>query len=194
MSFNALPSDPWRSFLQEIDEALDEPLSLHCIGGFPLTVRYNLPRPTEDIDLIEVPPSAYAGPLLMLGGEGGPLHKKYKLYIDPVTVAYFPENYADRLTEVFAGVFTNLRILVLDPYDIALTKLGRNNQKDRDDMRFLARTVPFKVETLRERYFAELQWQYAEGRRYGPRYRANKSFEEWIEMIEEDRMRSGGMS
>jgi hypothetical protein len=103
-----------------------------------------------------------------------------------VTVAYFPESYESRFTEVFVGAYENLRIRLLDPYDIALTKLGRNIQRDRDDIRFLARTIPFSVETLRKRYSAELQWQYAEGRRYGPRYKADQNLAEWIEMIEED--------
>lgn len=50
----------------------------------------------------------------------------------------------------------------------------------------LARTIPFAIETLKERYQAELQWQYSEGMRYGPRYRADRDLAEWIEMIEED--------
>jgi hypothetical protein len=114
------------------------------------------------------------------------LHRKYKLYIDPVTIASFPENYQDRLTEIFAGAYKNLRIRVLDPYDVALTKLGRNNQRDRDDMRFLARTIPFDIEILKRRYVVELQWQFGERLRYGPRYRADRDIDEWIEMIHED--------
>lgn len=187
MSSSSLPPEPWHSFFMEIDAALDAPIFLNCIGGFALTIHYGMPRATADVDLIEVPAAAYAGPLITLGGEGGPLYRKYKLYIDPVTIAFFPENYEQRLTEIFAGAFKNLRIRILDPYDIALTKLGRNNQKDRDDIRFLARTIPFAIETLKDRYQTELQWQYSDGMRYGPRYRADRDLAEWIEMIAEDR-------
>jgi hypothetical protein len=187
MSSSALPPEPWHSFLAEIDAALAGPVFLNCIGGFALTVHYGMSRPTADIDLIEVPAAVFAGPLLTLGREGGPLHSKYKLYIDPVTVAIFPENYRDRLTEIFAGAYKNMHIQVLDPYDVALTKLGRNNQKDRDDLRFLARAIPFDIETLKERYLVELQWQFGDGLRYGPRYRADRDIGEWIEMIREDR-------
>lgn len=88
------------------------------------------------------------------------MHRKYKLYIDPVTVAFFPQNYEQRLIEVFAGAYKNLRIRVLDPYDIALTKLGRDNQRDRDDIRFLARTIPFAIETLKARSPTRMTWNW----------------------------------
>lgn len=187
MSSNSQPPEPWHSFLAEIDEALDAPVNLNCIGGFALTVHFGMSRNTNDLDLIEVPAALYASPLLTLGGEGGPLHKKYKLFIDPVTVAFFPENYAERLTKIFTETYKNLRVRILDPYDIVLTKLGRNIQRDRDDVRFLAREIPLKVERLKERYLTEVQWQFAEGHRYGPRYKADRDIGEWIEMIEEDR-------
>lgn len=34
------------------------------------------------------------------GYEGGPLHKKYKIYLDHVGIAHVPENYEDRLAEI----------------------------------------------------------------------------------------------
>ena len=93
MSSSALPPEPWHSFLAEIDAALADPVFLNCIGGFALTVHYGMSRTTADVDLLEVPAAVLAGSLLTLGREGGPLHRKYKLYVDPVTVAFFPDNY-----------------------------------------------------------------------------------------------------
>jgi len=46
---HALPS-PWKEFLSELDDMLTEPVALHCIGGFVLTLFYGLPRTTGDID------------------------------------------------------------------------------------------------------------------------------------------------
>ena len=46
--------EPWKSFLSEIDESLTEQVDLHCIGGFPLTEFYGIPRVTMDIDLLTV--------------------------------------------------------------------------------------------------------------------------------------------
>jgi hypothetical protein len=35
---------PWRAFLREADEALFEPITLHCLGGFVATICYGLDR------------------------------------------------------------------------------------------------------------------------------------------------------
>ena len=50
-----LPS-PWREFLDELDEALSEPVELHCIGGFVISLLHGLPRPTGDVDYISAVP------------------------------------------------------------------------------------------------------------------------------------------
>jgi len=57
--------------------------------------------------------------LLELGAQDGSLHKKYKVYLDHVGVAKVPENYEERLTEIFVGKFRHVRICALDPYDLA---------------------------------------------------------------------------
>jgi hypothetical protein len=44
----------------------------------------------------------------------------------------------------------------LGPYDIALAKLGRNNDRDRDDVLFLARTFPFDLDLFESRFRDEL--------------------------------------
>ncbi|PYY09979.1 MAG: hypothetical protein DMG69_08165 [Acidobacteria bacterium] len=97
--------------------------------------------------------------MLELGMQGGPLYKKYKIYLDHVSVTRVPENYEDRLTEIFPNTFKHLRLLALDPYDLALSKLERNIQRDRDDVKHLAKTVPFDLEVLKERYQKDLRWQ-----------------------------------
>jgi len=122
-----------------------------------------------------------AAPLLALGMRGGPLHKKYKIYLDHVGVAHVPEDYEGRLTEIFPGAFKHLRLLALDPYDLALSKLERNIQRDRDDVRHLARTVPFDLEDLKDRYQKELRWQ------LGNPEREDLTLQLWIEAIQEDR-------
>jgi Nucleotidyltransferase of unknown function (DUF6036) len=64
------------------------------------------------------------------------------VYLDHVGAAKVPDDYEDRLTEMFPGVYKNLRICALDPYDLALAKLERNIQRDRDDVKHLARSIP----------------------------------------------------
>jgi len=173
--------EPWQSFLSDIDATVAEDVELHCLGGFVITVLYDLARPTADVDVIAITPRSEIESLLSLAGQGSELHRKHKLYLQLVGVATVPDSYEERLTEIFPGTFTHLRLLALDPYDLALSKLERNTQRDRDDVRHLARTVPFDLTKLKERYQNEL-------RRYlGNPEREDLTLRLWIKAIEEDR-------
>lgn len=176
------PPEPWNSFLEELDCAVDTIVRLDCIGGFVVTQLYGLDRPTADVDVVELAPRNAAEIVMNLGVRGGSLHKKYRVYLDRVGVAKVPENYEERLIEMFSGTYRHLRLMALDPYDLALSKLERNSQKDRDDVRFLARTVPFNLDLLRSRYSTELRWQ------LGVPEREDLTLQLWAEMIEEDRI------
>jgi hypothetical protein len=118
-------------------------------------------------------------PVLELGMQAGALHKKYRIYLDHVGVAHVPENYEDRLTEIFPKAFKHLCLLALDPYDLALSKLERNIQRDRDDVKHLARTVPLDPEVLKYRYQKELRWQ------LGNPEREDLTLQLWIDAIQE---------
>ena len=63
----------------------------------------------------------------------------------------------ERLTELFPGQFEYLRLLALDPYDLALRKLSRNTAVDREDVGYLAKTIPLDPQVLRQRYLDELR-------------------------------------
>ena len=121
--------------------------------------------------------------LLDLGMQGGPLHRKYKIYLDRVGVAHVPESYDDRLTEIFSGTFENLRLFALDSYDLALSKLERNLQRDRDDVRHLAKIVPLELDVLKNRYHQELRWQ------LGNPEREDLTLRLWTEAIQEERQK-----
>lgn len=58
---------------------------------------------------------------------------------------------------MFPQSFKYLRLLALDPYDLALSKIERNSQRDRDDVKHLARVVPFDLDILRRRFDDELR-------------------------------------
>jgi hypothetical protein len=76
---------------------------LDCIGGFVVTQLYGLARPTADVDVIELAPQEASETLMKIALQGGPLHRKHRIYLDRVSVASIPENYEDRLTEMFPG-------------------------------------------------------------------------------------------
>jgi hypothetical protein len=96
--------------------------------------------------VVEFAPNYAAQKMMELGIQGGPLHRKYRIHLNHVTVAVLPENDEERLTEMFAGAYKHLRLMAPDPYDLALSKLERNSQKDHDDVRFLARSVPLRYQ------------------------------------------------
>jgi hypothetical protein len=148
-------SSPWSEFLGELDAALREPVSLHCIGGFVVSVCYGLPRPTGDIDYYTAIPSAFN--LEEIAGRGSPLAKKYKVSLQRVTVTDLPEEYETRLTEIFLNRFKKLRFFAPDPYDLILSKLCRNSPKDRDDAAYLFHKLELKAQILRERYQREFR-------------------------------------
>lgn len=151
-----LPS-PWREFLDELDEALSEPVELHCIGGFVISLLYGLPRPTGDVDYISAVPRNRIEELEQLAGRESGLARKYKVYLQHVAIATMPEDYESRLTEMFPGRFKKLKIFAPDPYDLVLSKLERNSPKDQGDVAYLASRVPLKAELLQERYERELR-------------------------------------
>ena len=117
MSSESLPPEPWHSFLRDLDEALQSPARLDCIGGFVVTQLYGLDRPTADVDVIELAPREASETLMKIATQGGTLHRKHRIYLDRVGVAAIPENYEERLTEMFPGTFRHLRLMALDPYE-----------------------------------------------------------------------------
>ena len=148
---------PWREFLQELDALLDTPVGVHCIGGFVFSVYYGVPRTTADVDYYSVEPAYCTKDIQSLAGQGSKLHKKHKIYFQPVGVTDLPEDYETRLVEMFANQFKKLRLYAPDPYDLILSKLERNSQKDRDDVATLATNLRLRPEILRERYEKELR-------------------------------------
>jgi hypothetical protein len=119
-------------------------VALHCLGGFVVTACYWLPRPTGDLDVLLILPSASQALLVALAGRNSDLHKNHGVYLDVVTVATYPENYEQRLTEVFSGACQHIHLFALDPYDLVLAKLERNLQRDRDDFAYIAQTVALR--------------------------------------------------
>ena len=173
--------EPWKSFFIEIDNSLEEEIHLEILGGFVITLIYGAPRTTADIDVVSITPNSKTRNLIELAGEGSTLHKKYGVYLDRVGIATLPENYEDRLSEIFKGEFQFLKLYALDSYEIALAKIERNIDRDREDVKFLDEAVPFDLQILKERYFKELRPA------LGIPEREDLTLRLWIEMIEETR-------
>jgi hypothetical protein len=171
------PPEPWRSFLLDLDTSLDRSVSLHCIGGFALAMLHDLPRPTADVDCLAVIPSGETARLQQLAGQGSVLHNKYGVYLQHVGVVTVPDDYAGRLIPLFPAAFRRLKLMSLEAHDLALSKLERNSARDREDIRFLARTAPLDLPLLESRYKLELRPYLAHQERHDLTLRL------WLEML-----------
>jgi hypothetical protein len=167
---------PWREFLAEVDQQLPESVQLHCLGGFVLAVSYSLPRPTSDVDYVEIIPNTAGEDLQRIAGPASPLAKKHRLHFQHVGVASLPESYAERITDLFPTRFQRLRLFEIEAHDLALSKLARNHPVDREDVAHLARAAPLDPDILRARYRQELRPIII-----GDRETHDRTLEMWIE-------------
>src|SRR5437867_1373921 len=117
--------EPWLSFLRDVDRALKQPVAVHCLEGFILSVLWDLPRPTGDIDFIEVRPGDASGELLDAGGEGTVLADRHRLHFRRMGIGVFPDGYEARLTDITAPGLEKLRIKALEVHDLVLAKISR---------------------------------------------------------------------
>src|SRR5437016_901643 len=113
-----LPPEPWQSFFKELDRRLGQPASIHCLGGFVLVHQYHVARTTVDLDFATVVPNHLLPKLVALGGKASPLCLKYKVYLEPVTVATFPVNYESRLTSIYSGAWNYLELQAMEVHDL----------------------------------------------------------------------------
>jgi hypothetical protein len=148
---------PWGDFLGELDTLLDEPFQLHCIGGFAAVAGYGLPRSTNDLDYRTVIPYNRINDLQRMAGPGSALAQKHKVCVQHPGVDAIPENYDERLTELAPGRFKDIRLFIPDAYDLILSKLSRNIERDRQDVEYLAETEHLDALILRARYTKELR-------------------------------------
>ena len=150
-----LPS-PWPAFLKDIDQGLSSAVELICLGGFVLTTVHGIPRRTDDLDYISVTPQGAFAELQALGGQGSRLSKKYKVFLQHYGAPDLPEDYEDRLVQLDLHL-ANLSLKVLDPYDLALSKLTRNSPKDREDVKSLAAKLRLSFDIISQRFEAEMR-------------------------------------
>lgn len=143
-------SQSWRGFLTEFDSVLPCEVKFICSGGFVIEYYGSTSRPTKDLDFYQSTPRSYGG-WESLGGKRSELGRKHHVHIDSACFNV-PIGYENRLREMFPNRFKNLRLYALDPYDLILSKLHRDKDKDRQDAIFLFKQFNLDIETLKDRY------------------------------------------
>jgi hypothetical protein len=177
---NLIP-EPWKSFLCELDEIATAPVDFHCIGGFVVTRKYGFVRETSDVDVLSIAPNTQREDFLAKGAEGSELHKKHRVYLDLVgVIEAWPEEYEARLSEMYPGQLKHIRLLAPEAHDLALMKLGRNIERDRDDVKFLARSGFITGQELELRYQNEMRPYIS-----NPETRLDPVLTFWLKMIVE---------
>src|SRR6266704_1058218 len=149
--------EPWLTFLQDVDRALNRPVEVHCLGGFVLGVQWGFPRPTGDVDFVDVAPAGALHELLAIAGEGSGIARKHGLHFHCAKIAEYPEGYASRLIDLTLERFSKLRLLAFEAHDLVLAKLGRNSARDRADVEFLVREGVIDRQVLEKRFELELR-------------------------------------
>jgi hypothetical protein len=147
---------PWATFFRELEQAMPSPVEMHCAGGFALLALTGAPRPTADVDIIGVVPEDATTMLLHHGGLASPLAARHGLHLERVIIAEYPAAYAERLLLVTPPDCKLLAVRIVEPHDLALSKLARNSPKDREDVGRLAEHGLLQAAVLRERYEKEM--------------------------------------
>ena len=125
------------------------------MGGFVLAV-YGIPRVTNDLDYISIIPLQAMEELERIAGEQSDLAKKHKVHLHVAGgISYYPEDYESRLTTLPLGL-KKLTLRVLEPYDLILSKLTRNSDKDMEDVRALVQKLNLKFDVLMGRFQTEM--------------------------------------
>jgi hypothetical protein len=164
-----------------LDQRLKARVELCCLGGFVVTQQYGIGRETSDIDFLPAVKHQGNDDVETLAGLGSELHRRYRLYLQCVGVATPPCDWATRLRPMFPdATWTHLRLFALDPVDLALSKLERNSDRDREDVVGLARAGHIDAGELKTRYFAELRPYLLSKEAWH-----DASLELWLEMIED---------
>lgn len=106
-----------------------------------VTQQYGIGRETSDIDFLSVFAQSPEDDVESLAGIGSKLHRKYRLYMQHVGIVTPPADYESRLVRMFPSApWKRLRLFALDATDVALSKLERNAERDRED--FFASLTP----------------------------------------------------
>jgi hypothetical protein len=122
-------------------------LEVYVAGSIPTLIAGLTARPTEDIDFVDEVPEAIRKQRSVLRK----IQTDYGLNLGHVQAHYLPTGWENR--RQFLGDFGGLRVYLVDPYDIFVSKLSSKKEKHKDDLRVLA--LKLDKDTTRRRLFRD---------------------------------------
>lgn len=140
-----------RVYLQRLDKELKAPISIVAFGGTALML-VGLKGSSEDIDLI-------------VNGDKR-LRDKIKTFLreqagtridicpkGEITPFYkLPLDYQQRSIEIPGLNLKNVKLTALDPLDVLVSKIGRYNSRDRDDVRRIIAERHYSFSDIQTRF------------------------------------------
>jgi hypothetical protein len=153
------------AFLEKIDSALaatanaGERLDLYLLGRSSLILRYGINLMTKDVDVVH----EHNQPLLdraeELFGRGTASAERLGFYLEtvPSGLPPMPAGYQARAGEL-PGAWIVLRPRMLEPHDLATSKLSRFHAKDQEDLQILCDGGEIRAATLAERFDLAFLW------------------------------------
>jgi hypothetical protein len=121
-----------QQFLRELGQRVPKTLPLNVGGSGALILAGYLSRRTDDVDVVDEVPHELRTQHQLLHG----LRQRYGLGLTHFQSHYLPAGWEQRLHSL--GAFGKLQVFLVDVYDVFLSKLFSQREKDRDDLRALA--------------------------------------------------------
>ncbi len=116
-------------YLRELGGQLHRPVQMVVAGLVALILSGHLSRATDDIDVVNEVPSEIRSQHQLLHQ----LESRYGLHLGHVRSRYFPAGWENRVHSL--APFGRLQVFLLDEYDVLLSKLFSDRDRDRDDLR-----------------------------------------------------------
>jgi hypothetical protein len=129
---NSIQSAQIEQIFTLLGQAVHERIEVYVAGSIPTLIKGLTARPTEDIDIVDEVPSEIRKQKAVLRK----IQTDYGLNLGHVQSRYLPSGWQDR--RQFLGDFGGLRVYLVDPYDIFVSKLSSKKEKHKDDLRVLA--------------------------------------------------------
>jgi hypothetical protein len=132
--------------LRELGQSIRSEVTIDIGGAAALILRQLISRKTEDIDVVDELPIQIRSEHELLND----LAQRYRLGLTHFQSHYLPRNWQSRLASL--DRFGQLTVRLVDPRDIFVGKLFSKREKDRDDLRALARQIdkPSVIQVLLE--------------------------------------------
>ncbi len=143
------------AFLRDIDARLDgeglkSGIDFYVLGGAAAVAAYGAPRGTTDIDAL-IDDERIQRKLGEWAGPGKELALKHGIYFQSANLTLMlleDPDWRGRCVEMFRDKLRHLRVMAAGKEDLILSKLSRYNDRDREDIRFIAERHKIDVRKL----------------------------------------------